>query len=115
MTNILLVIQTFFESLSGAEHDLHDQALLDQSASREKMMRAQMRQLERLRYGAAWRRQTSILLSSVVWFRERTSTHSNLRSTCRVHRTGGEGLRKREDCQGYRTVVRSVEGGNRAG
>src|SRR5262249_10854048 len=70
MTNILLVIQTFFEALSGAERDLHDQAPLEESASHEKMMRAQMRQLERLRYGAAWRRQTSILLSSVVWFRE---------------------------------------------
>jgi hypothetical protein len=47
------VVQAFFEALSGAELDLYDQALQEQNASCEKMRRAQMQQLERLRYDAA--------------------------------------------------------------
>ena len=47
------VVQAFFEALSGAELDLYDQALQEQNASHEKMRRAQLQQLERLRYDAA--------------------------------------------------------------
>jgi Recombinase zinc beta ribbon domain len=47
------VVQAFFEALSGAELDLYDQALREQNACHEKMRRAQMQQLEHLRYEAA--------------------------------------------------------------